>query len=222
MKAVVFVDVQNDFVKGGKLAFGYPAESNTQKIVDFAKQCVADTDCKIYATRDTHEKTMFEDFGTIVKFDECGKVNRTEQINGKPTAGYLATLEGKKLPVEHCVEGTEGWQIVDELMEVLSGKCTFINKPTFGSYDLVDIMAEDFGTAPDEIILVGYCTSICVVSNALMLKAFYPNTEITIYEDLCGDITKESHEAALKTMASCQINIENYSLDGERTPCSSI
>ena len=208
MKAVVFIDVQNDFVKNGKLAFGYPVEDNIQKVVEFAKQCVADTNCKIYATRDTHEKTVFEDLGTIVKFDQYGRVNDSEQINGTPIAGYLATLEGQKLSVEHCVEGTEGWQIIYPLMDVLLGKCTFVNKPTFGSYDLIDILNEDFNeNDPEEIILVGYVLSICVMANAILLRAKYPNIKISVNVDLCGDVDKNAFDAAIKILQMQQIDI---------------
>ena len=208
MKAVVFVDVQKDFVKGGKLAFGYPAEDNLQKVVDFAKRCADDADYKIYATRDTHEKTAYKDVGAIINFDAYGRVDNTEQINGDPISGYLATLEGQKLPVEHCVEGTDGWQIVDPLMEVLLGKATFVNKPTFGSYDLLGIFDEDFGgKSPDEITVCGYCTSICVMANAVMLRAKYPNAKITVRADLCGDVDEESHSAALKVLRMQQIDV---------------
>jgi len=186
MKAIVFVDVQKDFVKGGKLAFGYPAEDNLQKVVDFAKECV-DAYCndpatlvKIYATRDTHD------------------------------AEYMKTLEGQKLPVEHCVEGTDGWQIVDPLMEVLLGKATFVNKPTFGSYDLVDVIVEDFATEPDdpdEIVICGYDLSICVLANAVLLRAKYPNVKITVKTDLCGDVDKAAFDAAVKVLQMQQIDI---------------
>lgn len=208
MKAVVFVDVQKDFVKGGKLAFGYPAEDNLQKVVDFAKECADDVDCKIYATRDTHDKTVFKDVGTIINFDTCGRVDNTEQINGDPISGYLATLEGQKLPVEHCVEGTDGWQIVDPLMEVLLGKATFVNKPTFGSYDLADIVAEDFGTdGPEEIIICGYDLSICCLANAVLLRAKFPNVKITVRTDLCGDVDKAAFDAAVKVLQMQQVEI---------------
>ncbi len=190
MKAVVFVDVQKDFVKGGKLAFGYPAEDNLQKVVDFAKRCANDADCKIYATRDTHEATKWTE-------KDCAQV----------AVGYLATLEGQKLPVEHCVEGTEGWQIVDELMEVLSGKCTFINKPTFGSYELVDIILEDFETAPDEIVLCGYDLGICVMANAVLLRAKYPNTKIVVKADLCGCVNEQTFKAACEVLKLQQIDL---------------
>lgn len=208
MKAVVFIDVQNDFVKGGKLSFGYPIEDNIQNVIEFAKHCIADTDCKIYATRDTHEATKW-----IEK--NCAQV----------VVGYLATLEGQKLPVEHCIEGTPGWMIDNRLMDVFFAgyakdeagvedkehpvyNCTFINKPTFGSYDLVDIIAEDFETAPDEIVLCGYDLGICVISNAVLLRAKYPNVKITIKKDLCGCINKETFNAALCVAKCCQIDIE--------------
>ena len=184
MKAVVFVDVQNDFVKDGKLAFGYPVEDNLQKVVDYAKECV-DAYCndpatlvRIYATRDTHD------------------------------AEYMKTLEGQKLPVEHCIEGTDGWQIVDPLMEVLLGKATFVNKPTFGSYDLADIIAEDFKTTPEEIIICGYDLSICCLANAVLLRAKFPNAKITVKIDLCGDVDKVAFDAAVKVLQMQQIDIE--------------
>lgn len=194
-KAVIFVDVQNDFVKGGKLAFGYPVEDNLQKIVEFAKQCVADTNCKIYATRDTHEATKF-----IYHFEGDKRID-------EPESGYLATLEGKKLPVEHCVEGTEGWQIVDKLMEVLLGNATFVNKPTFGSYDLVDIIAEDFETNPDEIILCGYDLGICGLANAVLLRAKYPNTKIVVRTDLCGCVNEQTFKAACEVLKLQQLEL---------------
>lgn len=188
MKAVVFIDVQNDFVKNGKLAFGYPENDNVQKVVEFAKACVADPLCKIYATRDTHATTTY---------------NKT---TNEPVKGYFATLEGQKLPVEHCIEGESGWQIVDQLMDVLLGKCTFVNKPTFGSYDLVDIIQEDFGkTGPEEIIFVGYDLSICVMANAVLLRAKYPNVKITVKTDLCGDVDKAAFDAAVKVLQMQQI-----------------
>ena len=184
MKAVVFVDVQKDFVKGGKLAFGSPAEDNLQKVADYAKECVdaycndSTTLVRIYATRDTHD------------------------------ADYMKTLEGQKLPIEHCIEGTGGWQIVDPLMEVLLGKATFVNKPTFGSYDLADIVAEDFGKdGPEEIIICGYDLSICCLANAVLLRAKFPNVKITVRTDLCGDVDKAAFDAAVKVLQMQQIEI---------------
>ena len=197
MKAVVFVDVQNDFVHGGALPFGYPLEDNLPKIIDFAKKCVNDPDCKIYATRDTHEKSD----------------SLPESADGtipEKHVGYLATLEGKKLPVEHCIEGTDGWNVVDSLMEVIHTHCTFVNKPTFGSFDLCEIIDEDIkrnNCKIDEIVVLGYCTSICVLSNAVLLRAKFPDMKISVMKDLCGCVSEESHRAALKALEMQQIDV---------------
>ena len=191
MKAVVFVDVQKDFIDGALK--NETAIEVTPKIVEFAKKCATDPDCKLYATRDTHQKTKYN-------VDLYGE--------GTPYDGYMMTLEGKKLPVEHCIMMTDGWMINNRLMEVLDGKCTFVNKPTFGSFDLVEIINEDFETDKlDEIVLCGFCTDICCISCGLLLRAKFPNTKITVMKDLCAGTTKENHEAALKVMQSCQIDI---------------
>ena len=210
MKAVVFVDVQKDFIDGALK--NEQAIEVTPKIVEFAKECAADPDCKLYATRDTHEKTD----------------SLPESADGtvpEKHVGYLTTLEGKRLPVEHCIELTDGWMIDNRLMEVLDGKCTFVNKPTFGSFDLAEIIHEDDiaavnkhnylqsalhchkKTLLDEIVLCGFCTDVCVVSNALLLRAKFPNTKITVMKDLCAGVTPETHNAALKTMKMCQIDV---------------
>lgn len=197
MKAVVFVDVQNDFVRGGALPFGYPLEDNLPKIIDFAKKCVNDLDCKIYATRDTHEKSD--------SLPESGDGTIPEKH-----VGYLATLEGEKLPVEHCIEGTDGWNVVDSLMDVIHTHCTFINKPTFGSFDLCEIIDEDIkrnNCKIDEIVVLGYCTSICVLSNAVLLRAKFPNMKISVMKDLCGCVSEETHRAALKALEMQQIDV---------------
>ena len=191
MKAVVFVDVQKDFIDGALK--NETAIEVTPKIVEFAKKCATDPDCKLYATRDTHQKTKYN-------VDLYGE--------GTPYDGYMMTLEGKWLPVEHCIELTDGWLIDNRLMEVLDDKCTFVNKPTFGSFDLVEIINEDFETDKlDEIVLCGFCTDICCISCGLLLRAKFPNTKITVMKDLCAGTTKENHEAALKVMQSCQIDI---------------
>ncbi|MDD5998689.1 MAG: cysteine hydrolase [Lachnospiraceae bacterium] len=110
---------------------------------------------------------------------------------------YLNTPEGKKLPVEHCIEGTKGWQIADGL-EVDGAK--YIDKPTFGWTHWNDRTFE-------EIEMVGLCTDICVVSNALILKATFPDVEITVDASCCAGVTSATHNAALKTMKMCQINV---------------
>ncbi len=110
---------------------------------------------------------------------------------------YLNTPEGKKLPVTHCVKGTKGWEIADGLY--VEG-CEVIDKPTFG-YIGWDIMTFD------EIELVGLCTDICVVSNALILKATFPEAAITVDSSCCAGVTPETHNAALATMKMCQIDV---------------
>lgn len=110
---------------------------------------------------------------------------------------YLDTPEGKKLPVKHCIEGTHGWEIAEGL-SVPDGK--YINKPGFG---YTGWNKEDF----EEIEMVGLCTDICVVSNALILKAYFPEVEITVDAACCAGVTPQSHKAALETMKMCQINV---------------
>lgn len=112
---------------------------------------------------------------------------------------YLNTNEGKHLPVKHCIEGTDGWDISNEL-DVHNEDFIF-NKPTFGS-----LRWKDFGFNGD-IELVGLCTDICVVSNALILKAQFPELNITVDASCCAGVTPESHKAALTTMKMCQINV---------------
>ena len=110
---------------------------------------------------------------------------------------YLDTPEGKKLPVPHCIRGTKGWEIADGLY---AEGCRIIDKPNFGwpHWD-----REDF----DQIELVGLCTDICVVSNALILKAMFPDGKITVDAACCAGVTPETHRAALETMKMCQIDV---------------
>ena len=112
-------------------------------------------------------------------------------------ANYLKTNEGKHLPVEHCIKGTHGWQIADGLG--IDG-CECIDKITFG-YD--KWYAYDF----ESVELVGLCTDICVVSNALIIKALCPEIDITVDASCCAGVTPESHQAALTTMKMCHINV---------------
>ena len=120
---------------------------------------------------------------------------------------YMELREGRRLPVPHCIRGTDGWRIRPELMERLGG-ATLLEKPTFGSTRLPELIAARLGEgeAP-RIELIGLCTDICVVSNALLLKAAFPETEISVRRGCCAGVTPEKHEAALETMASCQIDI---------------
>ena len=123
---------------------------------------------------------------------------------------YLATQEGANLPVEHCIEGTWGWQLVDELEAVRAAReCTVYRKPTFASIDLARDLARENEAAPIEgIELVGLCTDICVVSNALALKGFMPEVPISVDATCCAGVTPEAHEAALRTMESCQVAVK--------------
>ena len=113
------------------------------------------------------------------------------------TKDYLNTNEGKHLPVEHCIEGTDGWKIVDGL-EIPNAK--YIDKPTFGWMNWKE---QDL----EEVELVGLCTDICVVSNALIIKAMYPEIDITVDASCCAGVTPATHKAALETMKMCQINV---------------
>lgn len=119
---------------------------------------------------------------------------------------YLDTQEGKKLPVLHCAKETEGWRIHPDL-EVLH-KSMPILKNTFGSIKLGEILKEiDQKEKISRIILVGVCTDICVISNAFLLKAFLPETEILVDAACCAGVTPERHQIALEAMGNCQIQI---------------
>lgn len=110
---------------------------------------------------------------------------------------YLETNEGKHLPVEHCIEGTEGWQI-GEGLEVEGA--IYIDKPSFGFMNWKDYDLE-------EVEIMGLCTDICVVSNALIIKATYPEIRVSVDASCCAGVTPESHEAALTTMKMCQVEV---------------
>lgn len=118
---------------------------------------------------------------------------------------YLETQEGKYLPVEHCIKGTEGWKLQPDIQKLISEEHLY-EKPTFGSVKLAQDM---YRLQPGQIELVGLCTDICVVSNALMLKAFLPEVPISVDASFCAGVTPEKHEAALETMRSCQIRVTN-------------
>lgn len=164
MKALIVVDVQNDFITG---ALG---SKEAVAIIPNVKKKIEEyvsAGNKVIFTRDTHSEN------------------------------YLNTNEGKNLPVVHCVEGTDGWKIVEGL-EVPN--CSYVNKSTFGWLGWGSHKFE-------EIELIGVCTDICVVSNALILKAMYPEIQITVDASCCAGVTPESHRASLTTMKSCQINV---------------
>ena len=182
MKILVVVDMQNDFITG---SLGTPeAQAIVPNVKKKVEESVKNGDLILY-TRDTH----FND--------------------------YLNTREGKKLPVKHCLQGTYGWRIPDELMPPADyDKYAVRNKYTFGMYEIpvaVGAMITEYAKPGEitEIELVGLCTDICVVSNALLLKSWYYNTiDISVDATCCAGVTPETHEAALKTMEMCQINVK--------------
>lgn len=139
-------------------------------------------------------KKKIEDY--YARGDEIIFTRDTHQAN------YLETNEGKHLPIEHCIEGTKGWQIAEGL-EVPN--CTYIDKPNFG---WAFWRTHDF----EEVELVGLCTDICVVSNAIILKATFPEIEIYLDASCCAGVTPETHKSALETMKMCQINVIGESL----------
>ena len=121
---------------------------------------------------------------------------------------YLSTSEGKKLPVEHCVKESDGWQLNEDVERALSDKeYTIIEKNSFGSLELPDIIRQKYSNLDFQIEIVGLCTDICVVSNALILKANFPENEIKVDASCCAGVTVESHNASLLTMKMCQIDV---------------
>ena len=176
---LVVVDMQNDFITGSL------GSKEAQAIVESVVKRILDFDGLILYTLDTH----------------------TEQ--------YLETQEGKKLPVEHCIAGTDGWAPNAAVWMALMHKNVadeqhMIAKDTFGGVSLPMRIHEMLsGSDPEEITLVGLCTDICVISNALLLKAFYPEAKITVDAAACAGATPEGHNNALSAMKVCQIDIEN-------------
>ena len=119
---------------------------------------------------------------------------------------YMETQEGKNLPVPHCIKGSEGWQLRTDIARLLKGARIY-EKPSFGSLALATDLRALSEEEELEIELIGLCTDICVVSNALLLKAFLPEVPITVDAACCAGVTPEKHQAALETMRSCQIRI---------------
>ena len=171
-KTLIVIDMQNDFVFG---QLGTPeARAIIPKVQEKIKSVEHETgfaNNMVYFTRDTH-------YGN-----------------------YLATKEGKKLPVPHCIYSSDGWQIIDKLPTY--GR-RFIDKLSFG----YDSWRSDPDLHKADIIeLCGVCTDICVISNALILKAMFPDKEIVVDASCCAGTTPANHKAALQVMKSCQITI---------------
>ena len=152
--------------------------AEAQAVVSAAAQKIRGFDGEVFATFDTH-------------FD-----------------GYMDTAEGKKLPVPHCIKGTPGWELNPEIAAALAQKgYTPVEKRTFGSADLPQYLRRASGGQPFSVELIGLCTDICVVSNALLLKAHFPEAPISVDAGCCAGVTPQKHTAALETMKSCQIDV---------------
>ncbi len=180
MKILVVVDMQKDFVDG---ALG---SEKAIQIVPNVVNKIQNFKGIVAVTKDTHK------------------------------ADYLNTQEGKKLPVVHCVENTEGWQLNTHVAKAvqkhidIGEEVKIFEKATFGSLDLGKWICEVNEKTPvKEVELIGLCTDICVISNALLIKAFLPEVQITVDAACCAGVTPESHHNALSAMKMCQINIVN-------------
>lgn len=120
---------------------------------------------------------------------------------------YLSTQEGRNLPVIHCVEGTPGHALIPKLLPLAVGK-PIIRKPTFGSDELGQLVRDKFAAGEiDDVTIIGLCTDICVISNAMVIKAFCPEIPITVDASCCAGVSPESHNIALAAMKTCQIAI---------------
>lgn len=188
-KLLVIVDMQNDFIVG---PLGTEEAFN---IVDPIVKFIEDWNGSIKCTMDTH-------------YDD-----------------YLETQEGKKLPVKHCIKGTHGWQINDDIAEACTAynralalesnrTVKVIQKNTFGSMDLARMVQQskafDNDTIVDaynEVHFVGVCTGICVIANAILVKTVCPEMPIYIHKDLCACVSPESHERAIESMRTLQMNV---------------
>lgn len=147
-------------------------------MVDNAAKKIREFDGEIFVTYDTH-------------FDN-----------------YMDTAEGAKLPVPHCIKGTAGWELNETIAQALAGRqYTAVEKLTFGSVELPVLVKQAAGEEDFDITLIGLCTDICVVSNALILKASFPEKQMYVDADCCAGVTVDTHNAALSTMRMCQINV---------------
>ncbi len=191
MRYVIIVDMQNDFITGP--LGSKEAQEVAKKMVDFIPT-LADGKTAVIMTKDTHD---IED--------------------------YFSTLEGQKLPVKHCCKFCSGWHLVPEIYDtVIENKFILptsnrdiengiVYKDTFGSIDLINGIA-DFSLFvdnmyPHEFMIMGVCTDICVISNAMLLKAMFPDVPIKIMAEYCAGVTPERHENALKAMEYCHMDI---------------
>jgi len=173
MKALVVVDMQNDFVSGSL------GSKEAQAALPAVEAKAAGFEGLLFATRDTHGED------------------------------YLQTQEGRRLPVVHCVKGTPGWELAGRLGALLENRgAEIFDKPAFGSVALARRLAELAGQGRiGEVELAGVCTDICVVSNALLIKAFLPEVPVAVDARACAGTSPARHGQALDVMASCQIDV---------------
>lgn len=179
-KFYIVIDAQNDFVTG---PLGTPeAQKAIKEIAKILKE---------------RENKDYLDAGTLI-------FTRDTHLYS-----YLDTTEGKFLPIKHCITGTPGWCIVNELQEYAQKTCIYniINKDNFGFSNWKTFFNENFPYDSLDITLMGLCTDICVIVNALMLRTLFPNAKISVLSSCCAGTTPENHEAALKVMKACNIEI---------------
>ncbi|MDO4618068.1 MAG: isochorismatase family cysteine hydrolase [Clostridia bacterium] len=117
---------------------------------------------------------------------------------------YMDTREGRRLPVPHCIKDTWGWEICDELKPISKSK-KILDKPTFGSVELIDYLREKGDV--ESVCLLGLCTDICVISNAMLIKVAFPEADVAVYEKASAGVSRESHNTALQAMSACQIDV---------------
>lgn len=178
MKVLVVIDMQKDFTTG---VLGNPETAAvTEPVAAYIRKFRTDNpDSTVIATLDTH------------------------------TEDYMNTQEGKFLPVVHCVRGTDGWMLEQAVTDALGTDSILLEKPSFGSVKLPQtVSAVCKGEQPEEITLVGVCTDICVISNAMILKAAFPEVPLRVIPECCAGVTPQSHDNALSAMRACQIITE--------------
>lgn len=178
MKVLAVIDMQNDFTTG--VLGNEQTKAVSERVAE-----------KIRKFRTEEEKSLI-----IATYD-------THNEN------YMNTQEGKNLPVPHCIKGTEGWELDSAVKNALGENYVKLEKITFGAIDFPEIIKNYAGNEPiDEIQLMGVCTDICVISNAMLLKATFPETPVKVIADCCAGVTPDSHNNALNAMKACQIIIE--------------
>lgn len=185
---LVVVDMQNDFITG---CLG---NDETKRIVPAVCDLI----------NDFKKANNFEDE------DACqGRIFYTMDTHKD---NYLSTKEGEKLPIKHCIYGTDGWRLNKEVKEAMGRDGIMVVKETFGAkalpYFIEQLIGEPGSDFDGTITLCGVCTDICVISNAMLLKAYFPNAEIKVKANCCAGASIESHNRALEAMKVCHIDIE--------------